>query len=157
MFFDSFFDRYFKNIWLRINIQSIVVAMIIGMIISIFFYILRGTLSPQRVFIIYVVSYMITLSISNMITLSYRIMSTKFRNKWTEPSLFYLFLVIGMIIGTELTFFFISKVYNKNYEIFTHLNDLKFNLLIALVVGTIVYINYLQKKPIRIRVEIKRL
>jgi two-component system LytT family sensor kinase len=145
MFFDSFFDRYFKNIWLRINIQSIVVALLIGTILNAFFYVLRGALLPQRVFITYVVSYMITMSISNMIALSYQIMSAKFRNKWTEPSLFYLSLVIGMIIGTELTFFFISKVYNKTYTIFTHLDDLKFNLLIALVVGTVVYINNLQK------------
>lgn len=153
MFFDSFFERYFKNIWLRINVQSVVVAFLIGTVLNVLFFIMRGALIPQRVFITYLISYMITMSISNTIGLSYSIMSNNFRNKWTEPALYYLSLIIGMVIGTELTFFIIAKVYHKPFDVFAHIDDLKFNLFIALVVGTVIYINNLQKSRYQLQLK----
>lgn len=145
MFFDSFFQRYISNRWLRINVQSIVVGFIIGSILNAFFSIIRNNLMPERILITYLVSYMITMSVSNIITLSHYMMNKNYRNKWSVPFIFYLSLIVGMIIGTELTLFVISLIYKQDFTLFTHTDDLKFNLFIALVVGTIVYINSMQK------------
>ncbi len=145
MFFDSFFEKYIHNIWLRLNVQAIVVGLLIGSILNVFFSILRNEWRPDRVLITFVVSYMITMSITNTIALSQSITHKKFKKKWNEPVIYYLSLFIGMFFGTELTFFFISEIYDKPFQLFTHIDDLKFNLFIAVVVGTIVYVNSLQK------------
>lgn len=93
------------------------------------------------------------MSVSNIIALSQHIMNKSYRNKWTIPFIFYLSLIIGMIIGTELTFFFIALIYKQNFDLFTHIEDLKFNLFIALVVGTIVYINGMQKDKYELEIK----
>lgn len=153
MFFDSFFEKRFKNIWLRLNIQAIVVGLIIGTVINTFFYIIRDGWITERVLLTYLISYMITMSITNMISLSQHIMHKKYKNKWTIPILFYFSLIVGMILGTELTFFLISMIYKKSYNFIGHLDDLKFNLFIALVVGTIVYINSIQKDKYELEIK----
>ncbi len=145
MFFDSFFEKYIYNKWLRLNLQAIVVGLLIGSILNVFFFILRNEWRPDRVLITFVVSYMITMSITNTIALSQTITHKKFKQKWNEPAIYYLALIVGMFIGTELTFFFISEIYDKPFQLFTHINDLKFNLFMAVIVGTIVYVNSLQK------------
>lgn len=146
MFFDSFFEKYIKNKWLRLNVQAIFVGFIIGTILNGSFSVLRDTVTVKRVVITYLVSYMITMSITNTIALAHEIMSKSYKNKWSMPIIFYLSLFVGMFIGTELTFFFISIIYDVPYYFFTHIEDLKFNLFIAIVVGTVVYINGMQKE-----------
>lgn len=145
MFFDTYFEKYIHNKWLRLNIQAIVVGLLIGTILNVFFYILRNAFIAERVIVTYVVSYMITMSITNTIALSQSITHKQFKKKWNEPVIFYMALLIGMLIGTELTFFFISIIINKPFQLFTHINDLKFNLFMAVIVGTIVYVNSIQK------------
>lgn len=157
MFFDKFFERYFKNRWVRINLQSLVVGLLIGSILNIFFTILRNSWNPERILVTYVISYMITMSISNMITFSFSIMNKNFKGKWTLPLVFYFALCIGMLVGTELTLYLLSLIYHRPYEIFAHVDDLKFNLFIALVVGTIVYINGMQKDKYELELKEKEI
>lgn len=153
MFFDSFFEKWFGNIWLRLNVQAVVVGIIIGSILNAFFSILRETWIIERILMTYLISYMITMSITNTISLAQHIMNKKYKNKWTIPIIFYLSLVVGMVIGTELTFFLIALIYKKSYTLFAHIDDLKFNLFIALVVGTIVYINNIQKDKYELEIK----
>ncbi len=145
MFFDSFFEKYIHNKWLRLNFQAIIVGLLIGGILNVLTYILSNGWRTERVIITFLVSYMITMSITNTIALSQAITHKKFKKKWNEPAIYYLALLVGMLIGTELTFFFISLLYNQPFQLFTHINDLKFNLFMAVIVGTIVYVNSVQK------------
>ena len=145
MFFDSFFEKYIHNKWLRLNFQAIIVGLLIGAILNVLNNIISNNWRTDRVIITFLVSYMITMSITNTIALSQAITLKKFKKKWNEPAIYYLALLVGMLIGTELTFFFISLLYGKPFQLFTHINDLKFNLFMAVIVGTIVYVNSVQK------------
>jgi LytS/YehU family sensor histidine kinase len=145
MFFDSFFEKYIHNKWLRLNFQAIIVGLLIGAILNVLNNIISNNWRTDRVIITFLVSYMITMSITNTIALSQAITLKKFKKKWNEPAIYYLALLVGMLIGTELTFFFISLLYGKPFQLFTHINDLKFNLFMAIIVGTIVYVNSVQK------------
>lgn len=145
MFFDSFFEKYIHNKWLRLNLQAILVGLIIGSILNVFFFILRNEWKPERVIMTFLVSYMITMSITNTISLSQMLTHKKFKRKWNEPLIYYTALLVGMLIGTELTFFLISVIFDKPFQLFTHVGDLKFNLFMAVIVGTIVYVNSVQR------------
>ncbi len=153
MFFDSFFEKFIHNKWLRLNIQAIVVGLLIGTVLNVFFYIIRNEWRSTSVLITYLVSYMITMSITNTIMLSQIISLKNFKRKWNEPVLYYTSLLVGMLVGTELTFFLISIIYNRNYRLFANVDDLKFNLFIAVIVGTIVYVNSTQKDKFKLEIK----
>lgn len=153
MIFEEYFNRRVKNKFLALNLQSLVLGLIIGLVLIVMFTILDGKLSTRRIVITSFVSYMITASIANTIYIAKRLIENKFKFIWSGVIIYYAALVIGMLIGTESTLFLVNKFYNKNYEFLSRPDDLKFNLFLAFVIGTIIYINQLQRENIEYKLK----
>ena len=145
MFYDQFFKKYIKNLWLRLNVEALVVGLIIGGVLNVFSFLISKSNNQERILVTFMVSYILTMIITNLIALSKLLIKQQFKARWAAPGIYYSTLILGAIIGTELVFFVLSLFFQYDYKLFTHTGDLKFNLFISLVVGTIVYINGLQK------------
>lgn len=160
MFFDSFFKRIFKNMWLRINVQSLVIGLIIGTVLNLFFIFLRSNsnaLSMERILMVYLYSYTITASVANTICFAESLTFKRFKYKRSVPLIYYTALFIGMVAGTELTYAVVSLIYKVPFVLFGHMGDLKVNLLISIIVGTIVYVNQFQKENYEYSIKDKEL
>jgi two-component system, LytTR family, sensor kinase len=146
-------------VWLRINVQSLLVGLIVGTTLNLFFAFLRSNyvFAVERVLAVYLFSYMITACIANTVCLAEILTYKRFKYKWSLPVIYYTALFIGMVIGTELGYVIISLIYKVPFILMDHLGDLKFNLLITCVVGTIIYINQFQKENYEFNIKDKEL
>lgn len=153
MIFDKFFQRHISNKWLRLNAEALVASLIIGLVLNAFFWALSDRYSLQRVVITFGVSWVITTVNTNMIALSERLIKTEYGSKWKAPVLYYAALVLGVTIGTELVYIIFGLIFSNPIQLFGQTADLRFNLLISLVVGTIVYINGLAKVNFELRMK----
>ena len=130
MFYDQFFKKYIKNLWLRLNVEALVVGLIIGGVLNVFSFLISKSNNQERILVTFMVSYILTMIITNLIALSKLLIKQQFKARWAAPGIYYSTLFLGAIIGTELVFFVFSLLFKYDFELFTHIKDLKFNLFI---------------------------
>lgn len=158
MIFESWFNRKTQNVWLKCNAQYFIVGLIIGTFLIILFKLFNNESSElnwRNIFMVYVVSVIITLCITNVSILSSRIIKIKFSTPIVNVLLNYLLVLIGTIIGTEVSYLFVMWVYGTPFSEFDQLANLKFNLTIGFVAGTIIYLYQLQRDNYHLKIQDK--
>ncbi|HMG14738.1 MAG TPA: histidine kinase [Saprospiraceae bacterium] len=147
MIFDKLLSSKIKNVWLRYNVQYFFKGLIIGTCVNILFFIFGRAESREwrNIILTYIVSTLITLAITNVYIVSGRISKRKFSSPIVNVALNYLIMAIGVIIGSELSFVFVSILYKVPFSEINQIDNLKFNLSIGFLVGTVIYISQLQR------------
>ncbi|MES2827940.1 MAG: histidine kinase [Bacteroidota bacterium] len=129
----------------RINLKYGGIGILIGLIINAFVYITGSGL--QLRYFIYNISFafFITLSVSNIVALfQYNFFAFQSRF-WKYVAGYYICNLVGMAIGTELSYMVVSLVFNLKMNIALHFSDYKFNSLLVLLIGTIMLLMHMQK------------
>ena len=90
-------------------------------------------------------SVLISLSISNAIILSEALLKKNFKHQWAVIITYYGGCILGMVIGTEVSYIMMWIIFNMPYQFLGHPNQLAFNLAIAVVVCSILYVYEIQK------------
>lgn len=144
---DNLLKNKIQNVWLKYNVQYFLKGLIIGTFINLIFFLFgRGEYREwKNIIMTYIVSILITLAITNVSIISENIIKKKFSSPVLNVVLNYLLMAIGVLIGSELSFIFVSILYKVPFFEINQVGNLKFNLSIGFLVGTIIYIYQLQR------------
>ncbi len=136
--------KYIHRSWGRTNIINLISGLAVGLLISIFISVLQGKLVTLRYLISYTLfSMLISLCVVNSIFAAQKIFRLK-ADKVSFIIIFYVASLLGMAIGTELSFFILSLIRDTPYHFF-HGPDMLFSALVVIVVCTINFVQHSQK------------
>jgi len=145
---ESWLKRNVPNTWIRINIIYLGVGFLIGTFLNILFQLVsyRAEIREWRyVLMTYLVSVLITLCITNISLISTRIIRKTFTSPLINIVLNYLLIFLGVFLGTEISLVFIVWLYDVPYTEINHWGYMRFNLVIGVIVGTVIYLYHLQR------------
>lgn len=130
---------------LRVNLKYGAIGIIVGMVINAFM--LIGNEQIQLRYFIFNMCFalFITLSITNIVAVFQCNYSAVTTNFWKYIFLYYTCNLIGMVIGTELSYLIVSVAFNLKMTGLFHLHDYKFNSLVVLLIGTVFLLLHMQK------------
>ncbi len=139
--------------WAGINLQGLFIGIIIGSIINIFAFLFSDfRASFSHMMATYMFSIVISLSISNVICFAKYILSKNLSGKWLPFVTYYGGCVLGMIIGTELSYILLWQFWGAPYVFLGHPDQIAFNLTIAVMVCSILFIYETQKSKYALKI-----
>ena len=148
--------RSLKNLpnhWAGINLQGLLLGIIIGSVINIFTFIFSEfKLRFPHVMATYMFSIVISLSISNIICFAQYVLSKNIKGKWFPILIYYGGCVSGMIIGTELSYILLWQIWGAPYKFLGHPDQIAFNLTIAVMVCSILFIYETKKSKYALKI-----
>ena len=148
--------RSLKNLpnhWAGINLQGLLLGIIIGSVINIFTFIFSEfKLRFPHVMATYMFSIVISLSISNIICFARYVLSKNIKGKWFPILIYYGGCVSGMIIGTELSYILLWQIWGAPYKFLGHPDQIAFNLTIAVMVCSILFIYETKKSKYALKI-----
>jgi two-component system LytT family sensor kinase len=125
-----------ESIWIW-NIRNGLIGIAIGIAINLILSALNGHFSSMREMLLNILfSLFIALSITNSVFVYETYLRSGKNTLWTFIAGYYLCNLIGMVIGTELSYLIVSAIFKTPYSLVNHLQDYRFSLVIVLVVGT---------------------
>lgn len=154
---ETWLEKKISNKWLRYNIQYLLLGLVIGSFLNVLFWVIssHGHIDCRNVLMTYVVSTLITLSITNIYIFSAYFIKHKFSSPLINILLSYLVMVFGVVAGTELSFIFVSLIYDTPFGQIDHLGHLKFNVVIGFIVVTLMNIYQLQSDSYNLKIKEK--
>ncbi len=128
------------------NIRNGLVGIGIGLIVTFVIATLNARIPSLRDILLNILfSMFISLSITNSVYV-YECYLRPYSNKlWVFVTAYYLCNLVGMVVGTELSYLIVSVIFNQPYDLFGHLQGYRFNVIIVLVAGTATLLFRLQK------------
>lgn len=128
-------QRHLQRKWAYSNMYGLLLGLIIGHCIILFNTLFTGKpIELKKSAIVLIFSVIVCLSISNTVSFLARYLMRRFVNSQVLVAAFYLTCIIGMVIGTELSFLLLSILFQLEYSLMIHLNQLGINLIISLIV-----------------------
>lgn len=138
--------RHLQRKWAYSNLFGLLLGLIIGHCIILFNTLFTGRpIELKRSGIVLIFSVMICISIANTVTFLARYLMQRFVDSRILVLAFYLTCIIGMIIGTELSFLVLTLLFDVNFSLMVHLNQLGLNLIISIVVSSTMVLYEWQK------------
>lgn len=147
-----------KNNWWQNNVSGLVIGLVIGILINLF----GALFSDQRISInqvlgTFIFSIIISLSISNVICFARFILAKDLNSKWLSIIAYYGGCILGMFIGTELSYLVLWQFFGVSYRFLGHPQQLAFNLTIAVMVCSVLFVYETQKSNYRLKISNKEL
>jgi two-component system LytT family sensor kinase len=130
---------------LRINLKYATIGIVIGLVINAFMFIGNSELQLRYFFFNICFAFFITLSVTNIVAIFQCNYSAANTNFWKYIFLYYACNLIGMAIGTELSYFLVYLSFNLKMTGLLHLQDYKFNSLVVMIIGTVFLLLHMQK------------
>ncbi|MET0634801.1 MAG: histidine kinase [Chitinophagaceae bacterium] len=141
---------------LRINLQFGMIALLVGLVINLFYLTFDPSHYSARQFVYsFAFSLFITLSITNVVALFQTLGFGANSRFWVFVTAYYICNLVGMIIGTELTFIFVNLILRFRPLFRFHPEEYGSNAAIVLVVGTLILLYYFQKEGKRAALQAK--
>ncbi len=151
-------NKYFKLSLAKTNLVYGLMGQAVGLIICIFESVINNKLIPLKQFITSLIfSAIISLTITNSIYFVTCLWRSKNLPLWQFILIFYGCSIFGMLVGVELSYLATSIIYTVPYHFFSHFSDIRFNLLIVVVVSTIIYVYRYQKGAMTAKLREKEL
>ena len=142
----------------KVNIRSIVFGTAIGILISVFVSIANSKIVSLKEFCLHTLfSLFISAGITNSVYLYERFLRPCRYNFWQFLAGYYTCNLVGMILGTEMSFIIISLTLHVPYIPLNHLNDYKYNLVIVFIAGTSMMLFQNQKISLQEKINLKEL
>lgn len=139
-------QRHLDKKWTYTNLFGLLMGLLVGhciILINALFTATTIELESSAVVLLFSVS--ISLSIANSITFMGRHLNAEFLDYRFQVASFYLTCILGMVIGTELSYLVLSISYGINYSWNSHLRQLGVNMSISLVVSSAMVLYEWQK------------
>jgi sensor histidine kinase YesM len=142
-----------SNHWAGINLQGLLIGILIGSVINIFTFIFSEfKLRFPHMMATYMFSIVISLSISNVICFAKYVLSKNIKGKWLPILTYYGGCLFGMAIGTELSYILLWQFWGEPYKFLGHPDQIAFNLTIAIMVCSILFIYETQKSKYALKI-----
>lgn len=156
MLLENWLSRKISNVWLKYNVQYLFLGIIIGTFINIIFQLVGYNARDWRhILMTYIVSIIITLCITNISIISSRIIKKKYSSPFVNISLNYFLIALGIFIGTQVSYLFVVLVYEIPFSEINQWENLKINLTLGLVAGTIIHSYQLQRDNYDLKIKDK--
>ncbi|MES2275262.1 MAG: histidine kinase [Bacteroidota bacterium] len=147
-----------SRLYLKSNLRYVLIGTLTGLIICAFISVSSGRwMTLQAILINIMFSVVITLSITNSLFLFHRMLQKDKVKPWQLILVYYGCNMLGMLIGIEISFGFVSLFFNEPFHFLQHYAQYRFCFLIVLVVGTIIYFYHAQKGRMETRLKEKEL
>jgi two-component system LytT family sensor kinase len=138
--------------WWKGNLKGLVLGLVIGTLINFFIFLFSDYKVPlDQVLGTYMFSIVISLSISNVICFAKYILSKELSGKWFAFIAYYGGCIFGMLAGTELSYLLLWQFFGVPYHFLGHPEQLGFNLTIAVIVCSILFVYESQKANYRLQ------
>ena len=158
MLLENWLNQRIRNTWVKSNVQYFLLGVIIGTSVNIIFQLVaKSPRNWRSILMAYIVSVIITLCITNVSIISSRIIKKKFTSPFINIILNYFLILTGIIIGTEVSYLFVMLVYNIPFSEIKQWENLKINLTLGLVAGTIIYSYQLQRDNYNLKIKDKEM
>lgn len=139
--------------WGGINLQGLLIGVFVGTVINIFTLIFSEfQLRFPHMMATYMFSIVISLSISNVICFAKYVLSKNIKGKWLPIITYYGGCIFGMIIGTELSYILLWQFWGEPYVFLGHPDQIAFNLTIAVMVCSILFVYESQKSKYALKI-----
>ena len=140
------------------NIRNGLTGIVIGILISLLTSAIGAHLpSVHDTLFNILFSLFITLSITNSVFIYEEFLRPQNDNLWVFITCYYLCNLVGMVIGTELSYLIVSLIFSVPYNLTGHLKDYQFSVLIVLVAGTSILLFRAQKVSLQNKIDKKEL
>lgn len=139
-------QRHLDKKWTYTNLFGLLMGLLVGhciILINALFTATAIDLEGSAVVLLFSVS--ISLAIANSITFMGRHLDAEFLDYRFQIAGFYLICILGMVIGTELSYLILSVFYDLHYSWSGHLRQLGVNMSISLVVSSAMVLYEWQK------------
>jgi two-component system LytT family sensor kinase len=141
-----------NNYWLTSNIKGLLLGLGIGTLINIFAFLFGNfKIHFPDAMATYMFSIVISLSITNVICFSRYILSKDLNSKWLPVIAYYGGCFFGMLGGTELSYLLLWQFWGVPYHFLGHPEQIAFNLTIAIVVCSIMFVYESQKANFKLK------
>ncbi|WP_345950170.1 histidine kinase [Mucilaginibacter sp. PAMB04274] len=150
---------YYSGSFLKLNRNNAAIGVIVGLCLCAVQSVFRERIMATKDILMTIMfSIVITLSITNSVYLYQRFLKPKKKvNLWQFILVYYVCNLLGMFIGVELSYFFVSLIFHLKYVPLAHFNDYKFTFIVVLIVGTIIYFYMAQKATMNAQIKEKEL
>lgn len=130
-------QRHLQGKWTYSNLFGLLLGLIVGHCIILFTTLFSGRpIELKSSAVVLIFSVFISLSIANTLYILGRYLISRFADTRLIILAFYVVCIIGMSIGTELSFLVLSIGLDIHFTLKSHLNQLELNLLFSLIVST---------------------
>lgn len=134
-----------QSLW-RVNLRYGLLSLVVGLVINLFYISFAPARLDERQFIFtFVFSFFITLSIANAVAIFQSSRFAASSHFLVFVGGYYVFNIIGMLVGTELSYVVVNLLTRGTFEARLHSHEYTHNLAIVMVVGTLVLLYYFQK------------
>ncbi len=132
--------------WAYSNLFGLLLGLIVGHCIILFNTLFTGRpIELKRSAIVLIFTVVISLSIANTVSFLARYLMRRFVDSRILVIAFYLTCIIGMVIGTELSFLILTVLFHAKFSLMVHLNQLGINLVISVIVSSTMVLYEWQK------------
>jgi sensor histidine kinase YesM len=149
--------QFIKSSWLKTNLWALISGLGISAVIVSFMSVAAGRfVSYENLISQIVFSVCITLAITNSIRLAQRLFNLSQDNIPVFLAVYFGSSLLGMMVGVELAYFALSLILDFPYTFF-HLRNMAFSAMVVLVVCTLNYIYFSQKRRLTTKIQEKEL
>jgi len=149
--------RYFYSSWLRANLYNLMLGVVIGLVLTLLISAFTGHwIGGRKMFFQLLYSIVISLCITNVIYLNQRFLRFNKENIWLFLGVYYISGIIGMVIAIELIYLIQAWLFNDEYHFF-HWEDTRFSAIIVVIICTIIYAYFSQKRALQSKIQTRDL
>lgn len=150
-------SKYIQAGVLKTNLYNLLGGMGIGLIICLFISAERGAfVDAGTLFLNILFSVLIGAGVCNGILLAQSLFKLNYERFWAFIVVYYIFSLLGMVIGIEAGYFLISLSTGTPFTLF-HVENYMFSALIVVIVCTVLFAYHAQKVNLNNRIRQKEL
>jgi len=145
--------KFIYTRWYKSNLYNLILGVLIGVVLSLAISAYSGEwIGLRRMLFQILYSVVISISITNVIYIPQRFLRFKKQNTWYFLLVFYVSGLTGMIIAIELIYLIRAWLFGEQYHFF-HWEDIRFSLVIVVVVCTLIYAYIAQKRGLNAKIQ----
>lgn len=139
--------------WLRTNFYNLILGAIIGLLLTLLISAFNGKwISLKSMFFQMLYSVVISLCITNMIYIPQNFIRFKKGNTLFMLLIYYISGITGMIVAIELIYLIQAWLFKTSYHFF-HWEDVRFSMIVVVIVCTIIYAYLSQKRVLNAKIQ----
>ena len=142
----------------KANWQYALIGIVAGLALSMLHIVFTGKIPPLKNLLFYVsFSFFISVSIANSLYLFEHYIKPRNIKNWQLIAIYYLCNLVGMLIGTELSYMVLSFSFGIPNHFLQHYSDYKYSPIIVIIAGTLIYLYQNQRTAMLISLQEKEL
>lgn len=145
--------KFIYSGWLKANFYNLILGVVIGLVLTLLITAFKGRWIGFRSMSFQILySVVISICITNVIYIPQKFLRFKKENTWLFLATYYASGISGMIVAIELIYLIQAWLFNVKYHFF-HWEDVRFSMIVVVIVCTIIYAYFSQKRGFNAKIQ----